>query len=462
MGETPQSRRKVPAAPRTREKAAGPDRTNTPAATPPSFSSIPRMPKILSRAEIAARHSSSDVPDSLPPGDQPGESGKRRTLMNGATGRRATVNSPDTPTSRQSPPPVRRREKSAARPLSQMPGTLKLPAIPEEVYAASRSPSSLDDAAVTGDPYGGDEWDDNEWNGAEAVDDWEQYARQSGGRELIPVDELAPEMRYPIVPLSTDSVPDLAAFRPPLPAAAMSRRRVNTQMLIERARSPWSIARGILAVVAMIAALFATIGGMGEPSQKLMQTAFAASAGSGSAFTVANRVQPETQLLCPKCYDNSAQFYAWGDADCSAASASEVLTAWGVRGASIGKMIDVMQPDISLNGGLLTINGYQRGASALGYRADISSHLTYKQMLYITHTLGLPVIVNVRISYGYFHFFAGGHFLVMTNGDAQGLTIVDSSEYYIKYLPRDVFYSMFTGITVVLVPKGYYYSVPNI
>jgi hypothetical protein len=214
--------------------------------------------------------------------------------------------------------------------------------------------------------------------------------------------------------------------------------------------------------VAMIAALFATIGGMGEPSQKLMQTAFAASAGSVSALTVADRVQPETQLQCPKCYDNSAQFSAWGDADCSAASASEVLMAWGDRGASIGKMIDVMQPDISLNGGLLTINGYQRGASALGYSADISSHLTYNQMLYITHTLRLPVIVNVRISYGYFHFFSGGHFLVMTDGDAQGLTIVDSSEYYIKYLPRDVFYSMFTGITVVLVPKGYYYSVPNI
>jgi hypothetical protein len=461
MGETPQSKRKAPATPRAREKAAGPDRINLPAASPQPFSSIPRMPKILSPAEIASHYPSSDIP-APPPGDQGGsDSGKRRTLMDGATGRRAAVNSPGTSTSRQSPPPVRRREQNAARPLSQMPGTLKLPAIPEEVYATSRSASPPDDAAVVGNPYGEEGWDDETWDGAAAVDDWEQYARQNVGRELVPLDGMAPETRYPIVSLSPDSVPDLAAFRLPL-TSVKPRRRVNTQMLIERARSPWSITRTILAVVAMIVALFATIGGMGEPSQKLMQTAFAASAGSGSAFSITGRVQPETQLLCPSCYDNSAQFQDWGDAACSAASASEVLTAWGVRGASIGKMIDAMGPDISLNGGLLTINGYQRGVSHFGYRADISSHLTYNQMIYITHTLGLPVIVNVRISYGYFHFFSGGHFLVVTDGDAQGVTIVDSSEYYIKYLPRDVLYSMFTGITVVIVPNGFYYSVPNI
>jgi hypothetical protein len=262
------------------------------------------------------------------------------------------------------------------------------------------------------------------------------------------------------VAVSTESVPDLAAFRPAL-AAQSRRRRVNTQMLIERARSPWSITRTILAVLMMLVALFATIGGMGEPSQALMETAFAAKAGSVSAPSVAGRVQPETQLLCPRCYDNNAQFQAWGNAACSAAAASEVLTAWGVHGATIGKLIDTMQPDISLYGGLLRTSGFQRGVVPLGYQADISDHLTYNQMVYITHTLGLPIIVNVRISYGYFHFFSGGHFLVMTDGDSQGLQIVDSSEYYIRYLPRDVFYSMFTGITVVIIPKGFIYSIPR-
>jgi hypothetical protein len=261
--------------------------------------------------------------------------------------------------------------------------------------------------------------------------------------------------------LSTDSVPDLAAFRPMLVAPA-PRRRINTQMLIERARSPWSISRTILALVMMLVALFATIGGMGEPSQSLMETAFAANAGTASALTPAGRVQAETQMTCSKCYDNKAQFEAWGNADCSAAAASEVLTAWEVPGATIGKLIDTMGPDISLNGGLLRTTGFQRGVAPFGYQADISTHLTYNQMVYITHTLGFPIIVNVRISYGYFQFFSGGHFLVMTDGDSQGLKIVDSSEYYIKYLPRDVFYSMFTGITVIIVPKGTPYTVPNI
>jgi hypothetical protein len=284
------------------------------------------------------------------------------------------------------------------------------------------------------------------------------YHHAAAGRE--PASELIPLPSYPGVNLSSESVPDLAAFRPLLQAASR-RRRIDTQMLIERARSPWSITRTILAVLMMLVALFATIGGMGEPSQDLMETAFAARAGSVSAPSVAGRVQPETQLLQPKLYDNYAQFVAWGNADCSAAAASEVLTAWGVHGATIGKLIDTMGPDISLDGGLLHIKAVQRGVVPFGYQADISDHLTYNQMMYITHTLGLPVIVNVRISYGYFHFFSGGHFLVMTDGDSQGLQIVDSSEYYIKYLPRDVFYSMFTGITVVIVPKGFFYSIPK-
>jgi hypothetical protein len=91
----------------------------------------------------------------------------------------------------------------------------------------------------------------------------------------------------------------------------------------------------------------------------------------------------------------------------------------------------------------------------------VDKQLTYDQMRYLTNTLGIPVIVNVRISYGYYHFFSGGHFLVMTYGDDQGLRLVDSSEYYLKYLPIDVFRSMFTGRTAVIVPKDFQYTLPT-
>jgi hypothetical protein len=447
MGETPRSSQKASSSSRMqrRETRAG-QRVDSSAPSHQPFTSIPRMPTILSPEEAAARRDlkSQGISGSNP---QPGDSGKRRTLTDRTTGRRAAVDQ----TGASSALPVRRREQNAARPLAQLPGTLKLPSIPREVSPREQGITGAGRAFDSGKIV---EWD-GEWSGD---DEWERYAAEQSGRELVPVNEPA---AYPLVALSPDSIPDLAAFRTSLPGVK-PRRRVNTQMLIERARSPWSITRAILAVLAMIVALFATISGMGEPSQQLMQTAFAASSGSVSAPSVAGRVQPETQLLRPDLYDSTAQFKAWGNADCSAASASEVLTAWGAHGANIGKLIDAMVPDISLNGGLLRITGYQRGVSHFGYRADISKNLTYNQLVYITHTLGLPVIVNVRISYGYFHFFSGGHFLVMTDGDSQGVSIVDSSEYYIKYLPRDVLYSMFTGVTVVIVPNGYSYNVPNI
>jgi hypothetical protein len=232
---------------------------------------------------------------------------------------------------------------------------------------------------------------------------------------------------------------------------------VNTRAIVERARSPWSMARTLLAVLAISCGLWVSVSKAGEPGQPLMAV-FQTRSGSFDTRAIATLVQPETQGTRPDLYDSTAQFNDCWDAACSAAVLSEVLTAWSVPHATIGKLIDVMQPDISLNGGLLSPHGFQRGAAAFGYRADIDWHLTYKQLLYITNVLGLPVIINVRISYGYYHFFSGGHFLVMTGGDSQGLKIVDSSEYYIHYLPLDTFNSMFTGLTAVIVPTDYQYS----
>jgi hypothetical protein len=421
MGEDPRPVRKAPATPSPRSKRAKPDQAgaNTSRET---FSSIPRIPTILSPEELAARRNPRGSKDSFPP--------SQRLLGDKI--------------------PRRTREQSAARPLSQVPGTLKLPSIPKTTQMGPKTPSSRYPEDHPGGWRDWDDWDEHQLS---------PYPDSNISVELQPGSDLIPLPSYPSVALITESVPDLAAFRQSV-AARAPRQRINTQMLIERARSPWSITRTILAVLMMLVALFATIGGMGEPSQDLMATAFAAQAGS-EPTSIAGRVQPETQLLCPKCYNNNAQFQAWGNADCSAAAASEVLTAWGAHGASIGKVIDTMGPDISLDGGLLRTTGFQRGVAPFGYQANISDHLTYNQLVYITHTLGLPIIVNVRISYGYFHFFDGGHFLVMTDGDSQGLKIVDSSEYYITYLPRNVFYSMFTGITIVIVPKGYFYSIPT-
>lgn len=246
--------------------------------------------------------------------------------------------------------------------------------------------------------------------------------------------------------------------RAPLPA----RVRVKTQALVhtakETATSPLTGVRFAFAVAAIVLALGTSHAVMGEPPQPLMG-GWQPGAGSRGLTAVVAQVAPETQGKRPDLYDSYQQFQDWWDAACSAATASEVLTAWGAPHATIGRLIDVMQPDISLNGGLINYHGFQRGAAAFGYRADDYMQMSIAQIRYVTNVLGLPVIVNVRISYGYYHYFDTGHFLVVTAGDSQGLRIVDSSEYYIHYLPLDVFDSMYTGRAVVIVPKDYTYSI---
>ncbi|HEX5572414.1 MAG TPA: hypothetical protein VFX31_13555 [Ktedonobacterales bacterium] len=268
-----------------------------------------------------------------------------------------------------------------------------------------------------------------------------------------PDDDLAPPL---YAPLPQDSAPDLAAYRP---VRAPHRVRLDTRALARTARNPWTIVRAVLALAAMLLALAHAPGSMGELSQPLMNAQAQAGLAPGGATTTL--VRPETQLLRPDLYDNYAQFQEWGGAACSAAALSEVLTAYGVRGATIGHEIDELGSYISPNGGLLNRHGFVVVAAKHNLRADQSTSLTYNQLLYLTEQLGMPVIVNVHISYGYYHFFDGGHFLVVVGGDAQGLRIVDSSEYYIHYLPKDVFYQMFTGYTAAIVPGDYHYTLPN-
>ncbi len=254
-----------------------------------------------------------------------------------------------------------------------------------------------------------------------------------------------------------DSVPDLVAFRPPMPA---QRKPVYTRAIETARRNPWSVSRIGLALIAICVTLLLSITGVGEPSQPLMAFYNAQAAGA-NAQNIATLVKPLTQGKLVNQYDSAAQYNAYWGAACSAAVLAETLSAWGVKGATIGRMIDELGSQISPYGGLLSYSGFQKVASLHQMRSDYRDNLSYKQMLYITNTLHLPLIVNVRISYGFYHFFSGGHFLVMTAGDSQGLRLVDSSLYYVTYMPLSVFNSMFTGRTVLLLPSDYTYTLPS-
>jgi predicted double-glycine peptidase len=325
-----------------------------------------------------------------------------------------------------------------------------------------------------------DEWESSEWREHECDEEPEERTppprsngrmrATSSARPLKAITDrtmalVVRRAETTIAPLSTDSVPNLAAYRAP----ALPRPRLDTRAILRTARKPWSVTRMICIALAITAALITGAVRVGESSQPLMQ--FDPAAGSGPAVdfiwpvnAVTARVQAQTQGKRTDLYDSMDQFNQWWGAACSAAVLSEVLTAYKVPEISIGKMIDELGPTyISSAGGLLNYEGFNQVAQKHGFRADlyVERQLTLNQMKYLTNTLGIPVIVNVRISWGYYHFFAGGHFMVLTAIDDQGMRLVDSSLYYVKYMPSAVFSGMFTGRTTVIVPKGFEYTLPN-
>jgi hypothetical protein len=337
---------------------------------------------------------------------------------------RDAVRPPAGDTGRSLVPVPRRRADSAARPLPGSGPTAAAPARrSRRTLGAWSVPGNLPGAARrrTAGRDQADAWD-------EELDDEETW--QTTGN-WDPDGAWGDE---PAEPPSPD-LPALARYRGEV---AVARRRSPTQRLIAQARSPWLQARSLLALVAIVLALGTSLASAaGEPSQRF-QT-FEASLGSNPAHFVAHEVRALTSLLVPKQYDSPQQFATYSPAACSPTSMAMVLQAWGVKDATIGHMIDALGPHLSPNWGLLDEGGFEYAAEKYGFRADISWHMTYNQMLYLTNELGIPVIVNFRRDYGYYSFFAGGHFLVVTGGDQQGVSLADGSEYYLKYLPRDVF-----------------------
>jgi predicted double-glycine peptidase len=179
---------------------------------------------------------------------------------------------------------------------------------------------------------------------------------------------------------------------------------------------------------------------------------------------VATRVQPMTQMRRVDLYDSKTQFDRWAGSACSAASLAEILTAYGLPHMTIGRMIRELGPDISAQWGLLSYNAFNKVVAKYGLRADVyleNNPLTYKQMLYLTNTLGIPVTINMRATTGYYRFLSGGHILVMTGGDSKTIRLADSSLYYMKSLPLSVYNQMARSRNVVIVPKHYHYTLPR-
>jgi len=243
-------------------------------------------------------------------------------------------------------------------------------------------------------------------------------------------------------------------------------------------RTATGVVRSLLISLVLYYVLSSGLQVVGQPGLPLAPFPWAASNGAsgviasvGSAQTafrfdgkMASRMQPMTQMKRVDLYDSRAQFSRWAGSACSAASLAEVLTAYGLPHMTIGRIIREMGADISPTWGLLTYNAFNKVVSKYGLRADVylaNNPLSYKQMLYLTNTLGIPVLVNMRATTGYYHYLSGGHILVMTGGTSSRIHLTDSSLYYIKSLPIGTYNAMARPRNVVIVPKNFHYKLPR-
>jgi predicted double-glycine peptidase len=235
-----------------------------------------------------------------------------------------------------------------------------------------------------------------------------------------------------------------------------------------------AIARTVLIALVLYFALSSSLQILGRPGLPLAPFPWASANGASVAVAatvplrmdgkVASRVQPMTQMRRVDLYDSRAQFSQWAGAACSAATLAEILTAYGVPHITIGRMIRELGKDISPNWGLLTYNAFNRVVAKYGLRADVylsDNPLSYKQMLYLTNNLGVPVVVNMRATTGYYHYLSGGHILVMTGGDSRTIHLADSSLYFMKSLPLGTYNQMARPRNVVIVPKDFHYTLPR-
>lgn len=273
---------------------------------------------------------------------------------------------------------------------------------------------------------------------------------------------------------TTDAEPDILIVMPSTSPQVVVPHVTDVRSSSRRDLTPISIARTLLITLMLYYALSSTLQLAGYAALPLAPFPWATTSGvaAGAAALphlrmdgrMVTRVQPMTQMRRGDLYDSQAQFNQWAGAACSAASLAEVLTSYGLPHMTIGRMIRELGSDISPNWGLLSYNAFNKVVARYGLRADVylsNNPLTYRQMLYLTNTLGIPVVVNMRATTGYYRYLSGGHILVMTGGDTKTIRLADSSLYYIKSLPLSTYNQMARPRNVVIVPKDYHYTLPG-
>lgn len=227
---------------------------------------------------------------------------------------------------------------------------------------------------------------------------------------------------------------------------------------------PRSMRRGIVWQVILLGVMavtfVSTLRSVGDPAGA-KANAFSAKSGAQKDERITNRVPTFIQIDPTIGYKSNAQYQEYSGGDCGAAATAEVLTAWGDRTGNIGQVIDDMGNDLT-SGGLQNREAFQRVATAQHFNITMTDSISAAQLANIVSVQGIPVIIGVRDNFGgYYSYFAPGHFLVVTGADANGFNIVDSSTYFVHYLPIKTFMDLWDHPrAIILTPQNYNFQMP--
>jgi hypothetical protein len=332
-----------------------------------------------------------------------------------------------------------RRDRSTRWPRAKAPTTLSLPIIPldgepgtsggrsgrppasSDKLPAARQPLSLDRRRV---PMVPDDWDDEDIPATRAM-----VAQRS----------------QPRLPVAQTSLPSLPSMRAPAPVRSVKKGIV------------WQIV--LLGII--LATVLTSLRPAGSP-QDALASAFQAQASAHRNVKITDLVPTFTQLDPTIGYLSTAQYNMYWNVDCGAAATSEVLTAWGDPRGAIGYVINDMVPHLTTAGMADPPGAFEAIARTHHFALVMTYSMTPAQLAQITEVQGIPVIVGVRDTYGgYYRYFAPGHYLVVVGADANGFQIVDSSTYYIHYLPTATFVSLWdNNFAVIFTSPSYGFQYP--
>lgn len=146
-------------------------------------------------------------------------------------------------------------------------------------------------------------------------------------------------------------------------------------------------------------------------------------------------------------YASPAEYNTWAYSACSAAAMTEILNAYGYH----YRITDVLKVESRLGEitpqlGLVENVGIARTAAQFGFQTDWGNNWTLDQVISIAN-LGRPVMVGWPPQR-----YDGGHIVVVTGGDANTVSLADTSLWNRRSVSRSQFLQWWGGFAAVMMP----------